>query len=113
MKRDIGTIELIWHAFSIMIYRSLMNARTRLEQPISSVVTNTAPPPSVVMRILDRSGRDAQVVGLGDELVLRIELRDPSTAFAIFARNLYARSSTGESLFLIDNNGLVTPFTLL
>lgn len=85
-----------------------MNARTRLERPIASVVTNTAPPPSVVMRILDRSGRDAQVVSLGDELILRVELKDPTSAFAIFARNLYARSSTGESLFLIDNTGCPT-----
>ncbi|CAG2176614.1 unnamed protein product, partial [Oppiella nova] len=87
---------------------SLQNARTRLEQPITSVVTNTAPPPSVMMRILDRTGNDAQIVGLGDELVLRIELKDPSSAFAVFARNLYARSSNGESLFLIDNTGCPT-----
>jgi hypothetical protein len=85
-----------------------MNARTRLEHPITSIVTNTAPPPAVMMRILDRSGHDAQIVGLGDELVLRIELKDPSSAFAIFARNLYARSSNGESLFLIDNTGCPT-----
>ncbi|RWS25789.1 uncharacterized protein B4U80_03819 [Leptotrombidium deliense] len=84
---------------------SVTNARTSVEHPISSVVTNTAPPPSVVMRILDRSGHDAQIVGLGDELTLKIELRDPATAFAIFARNLYARSSNGESLLLIDNTG--------
>lgn len=85
-----------------------MNARTRLEHPITSVVTNTAPPPAVVMRILDRSGQDAQIVGLGDELTLKLELRDPQSAFAIFARNLYARSSNGESLFLIDNAGCPT-----
>lgn len=84
---------------------SLLNARTRSETPIASVVTNTAPPPSVLMRVLDRTRRDAQVVGLGDEITLSIELRDPSSAFGLFARNLYARSSNGESLFLIDNNG--------
>lgn len=82
-----------------------MNARSRLERPISSVVTNTAPPPSVLMRMVDKTGRDAQIVGLGDELTLRIELRDISTAFAISARNLYARSANGESLFLIDSQG--------
>lgn len=82
--------------------------RSRLELPIAKMVSNTAPPPSVVMRILDRNGRDAQVVGLGDELTLMIELRDPSSAFGIFARNLYARSANGESLFLIDNSGCPT-----
>ena len=61
-----------------------------------------------MMRILDRSGNDAQLVGLGDELVLRIELKDENSAFALFARNLYARSSNGESLFLIDNAGCPT-----
>ena len=76
--------------------------------PVTSVVTNTAPPPSVIMRILDRTGKDAQVVGLGDELTLQIELRDASSAFGLFARNLYARSSNGESLFLLDNTGCPT-----
>ncbi|XP_022243343.1 uncharacterized protein LOC106460834 [Limulus polyphemus] len=75
---------------------------------ISSIVTNTATPPNVAMRILDPSGRDAQVVGLGDELELRIDLMDLATTYAIFARNLYARSSNGESLFLIDSNGCPT-----
>ncbi|RWS11638.1 uncharacterized protein B4U79_13044 [Dinothrombium tinctorium] len=84
---------------------SLMNARTSLEHPISSVVTNTASPPTVIMRILDRSGHDAQIVGLGDELTLKIELKDTATAFALFARNLYAKSSNGESLMLIDSKG--------
>ena len=57
------------------------------------------------MRIVDHSGHDANAVGLGDELTLVIEIRDPESAFGIFARNLYARSSTGESLFLIDDRG--------
>lgn len=72
----------------------------------ATVVANTAAPPSIVMRILDHTGHDAQVVSLGDDLKLRIELKDQKeSAFAMFARNLYARSSNGESLFLIDNQG--------
>lgn len=72
----------------------------------ATLVANTAAPPSIVMRILDASGHDAQVVSLGDDLTLRIELKDQKgSAFAMFARNLYARSSNGESLFLIDNSG--------
>ncbi|GFQ75850.1 uncharacterized protein TNCT_24621 [Trichonephila clavata] len=60
------------------------------------------------MRVLDRTGRDAGVVGLGDELMLRIELRESASNLAIFARNLYARSKNGESLFLIDSTGCPT-----
>ncbi|KAJ6225334.1 hypothetical protein RDWZM_003879 [Blomia tropicalis] len=75
----------------------------------STVVANTAAPPSIMMRILDHTGHDAQVVSLGDDLTLRIELKDQhssqSSTFAMFARNLYARSTNGESLFLIDGNG--------
>ena len=93
---------------SPMLDGSVSAARTRVEPAIPSVVANSAPPPSVIMRILDRSGKDAQVVGLGDELTLQIELRDPSSAFGLFARNLYARSSNGESLFLLDNTGCPT-----
>ncbi|KAH9366370.1 hypothetical protein HPB48_018131 [Haemaphysalis longicornis] len=62
-------------------YSGGLDVTTRHQPTITSVVTNTAPPPNVVMRILDPS------------------------AFAIFARNLYARSSNGESLFLIDSLG--------
>lgn len=85
-----------------------MDERTRLtsEPPVTSLVTNTAAPPSVIMRILDRTQKDATIVGMGDELTLQIELRDPTqSAFGIFARNLYARSTNGESLFLLDNTG--------
>lgn len=79
--------------------------RTGHRPTLSSIVANTAPPPTVGMRIVDQLGQDANAVGLGDELTLVIEIRDPESAFAIFARNLYARSSTGESLFLIDDRG--------
>ncbi|XP_074603612.1 uncharacterized protein LOC141857092 isoform X3 [Brevipalpus obovatus] len=87
---------------------SLQNAKSRLERPIPSFVTNTAPPPVVLMRILDQSESDATLVGLGDELTMKIEMIDPTSAFAITARNLYAKSSSGESLFLIDSRGCPT-----
>lgn len=35
------------------------------------------------MRVLDRSGRDARAVGLGEELTLKIELREPSSEFKL------------------------------
>ena len=70
----------------------------------TNIVTNTAPTPNVRMRIVMRNGQDASVVGLGEELQLRIEI-DPSSAFGIFARNLEARTEYGELLTLIDNIG--------
>ncbi|KAG8201928.1 hypothetical protein JTE90_027405 [Oedothorax gibbosus] len=85
-----------------------LDVTTRFQVPVTAIVTNTAPPPNLVMRVLDRTGRDAGVVGLGDELMLRIELREPASTLAIFARNLYARSKNGESLFLIDSTGCPT-----
>ncbi|XP_071035192.1 uncharacterized protein [Parasteatoda tepidariorum] len=85
-----------------------LDVTTRFQLPVTAIVTNTAPPPNLVMRVLDRTGRDAGVVGLGDELMLRIELREPASNLAIFARNLYARSKNGESLFLIDSTGCPT-----
>uniref|UniRef100_T1JZ41 ZP domain-containing protein n=1 Tax=Tetranychus urticae TaxID=32264 RepID=T1JZ41_TETUR len=87
---------------------SLKTGKSALERPIPSVVTNTAAPPTVVMRILDRTDRDATLVSLGDELTMKIEILDITSAFAISARNLYARSSSGESLYLIDANGCPT-----
>ncbi len=72
--------------------------------PGNNIVTNTAPTPNVRMRIVMRNGQDASVVGLGEELQLRIEI-DPASAFGIFARNLEARTEFGELLTLIDNIG--------
>jgi hypothetical protein len=56
------------------------------------------------MRMFLRNGQDATVVGLGEELQLKIEI-DPSSAFGIFAKNLEARTEYGELLTLIDNIG--------
>ncbi|XP_069693489.1 uncharacterized protein [Periplaneta americana] len=70
----------------------------------TNIVTNTAPTPNVRMRIVTRSSQEASVVGLGEELKLKIEI-DPSSAFGIFVRNLEARTDNGELLTLIDNVG--------
>lgn len=70
----------------------------------TNIYTNTAPTPNVRMRIVMRNGQDASVVGLGEELQLKVEI-DPSSAFGIFARNLEARTEYGELLTLIDNIG--------
>ena len=69
-----------------------------------SVVTNTAPTPSLRMRILSRNGQESRVVGLGELLTLRIEI-DPNSAFGITARNVEARTDNGEVMTLIDATG--------
>ncbi|KAI9559609.1 hypothetical protein GHT06_013614 [Daphnia sinensis] len=75
-----------------------------LRQLGHSVVTNTAPTPSLRMRILSRNGQESRVVGLGELLTLRIEI-DPNSAFGITARNVEARTDNGEVLTLIDATG--------
>lgn len=65
----------------------------------------------VILRILDLNDRDATMINLGDDLVLKIQMQpgdqgqQQASALSIFARNLRARSSNGESLLLIDNDG--------
>ena len=49
-------------------------------------MTNTAPTPGVRMRVVRRLGSNtADVVGLGEDLQLRIEI-DQDSAFGLFAR---------------------------
>ena len=68
-------------------------------------MTNTAPTPGVRMRVVRRLGTStADVVGLGEDLQLRIEI-DQDSAFGLFARNLEARTDNGELLNLIDASG--------
>ena len=56
------------------------------------------------MRVVRNSGSTADVVGLGEDLQLRIEI-DQDSAFGLFARNLEARTDNGELLNLIDSTG--------
>jgi len=84
------------------------SSRTRHDKhQFSSVVSNKAQPPSVLLRILDQSGRDASMINLGDDLTLKIQMQTDgqNSALGIFARNLAARSSNGETLLLIDQEG--------
>lgn len=84
------------------------SSRTRHDkQHFNSIVSNKAAPPSVLLRILDQHGRDASMINLGDDLILRIQMQTDgqNSALGIFARNLAARSSNGESLLLINNEG--------
>ena len=83
-----------------------MNARNNeLDEP-NSIVTNTAAPPTIVMKILDRTGNEANYVNLGDELMLKIEIKERTNSpFGIFARNLFAKSSNNEVLHLLDSDG--------
>jgi len=56
------------------------------------------------MRVVRTTGSTADVVGLGEDLQLRIEI-DQDSAFGLFARNLEARTDNGELLNLIDASG--------
>lgn len=84
------------------------SSRTRHDkQHFNSIVSNKAAPPNVLLRILDQHGRDASMINLGDDLILRIQMQTDgqNSALGIFARNLAARSSNGELLLLINNEG--------
>jgi hypothetical protein len=67
-------------------------------------VTNTAPTPGVRMRVVRSNGETANMVGLGEDLQLRIEI-DQESAFGLFARKLEARTDNGELMNLVDDSG--------
>nr|XP_040567250.1 uncharacterized protein LOC121116996 isoform X1 [Lepeophtheirus salmonis] len=70
----------------------------------TNIVTNTAPTPGVRMRVIRRNGETASMVGLGENLQLRIEI-DRDSAFGLFARKLEAKTDNGELMNLIDEDG--------
>lgn len=70
----------------------------------TNIVTNTAPTPGVRMRVVRKNGETANMVGLGEDLQLRIEI-DQDSAFGLFARRLEARTDNGELMNLIDESG--------
>ena len=70
----------------------------------TNIVTNTAPTPGVRMRVIRKNGETATMVGLGEDLQLRIEI-DQESAFGLFARKLEARTDNGELMNLIDDSG--------
>ena len=56
------------------------------------------------MRVVRGDGQTANMVGLGEDLQLRIEI-DQESAFGLFARKLEARTDNGELMNLIDDSG--------
>ena len=56
------------------------------------------------MRVVRTNGETANMVGLGEDLQLRIEI-DQDSAFGLFARKLEARTDNGELMNLIDDSG--------
>ena len=70
----------------------------------TNIVTNTAPTPGVRMRVIRKNGETATMVGLGEDLQLRIEI-DQESAFGLFARKLEARTDNGELMNLVDDSG--------
>ena len=57
-----------------MIDVEMMYCRVPFQPTGTNVVTNTAPTPGVRMRVVRRTGNTADVVGLGEDLQLRIEI---------------------------------------
>lgn len=80
--------------------------RSPVRQIGHSVVTNTAPTPSLRMRILTKTGQESRIVGLGEILTLKIEI-DATSAFGITARSVEARTDNGEVLTLVDATGYI------
>ena len=56
------------------------------------------------MRVIRKNGETATMVGLGEDLQLRIEI-DQESAFGLFARKLEARTDNGELMNLVDDSG--------
>ena len=56
-----------------------------------SIIRYHSIPKKVRMRVVRNTGSTADVVGLGEDLQLRIEI-DQDSAFGLFARTLEARS---------------------
>ena len=52
----------------------MIDCRVPFQPTGTNVVTNTAPTPGVRMRVVRRTGNTADVVGLGEDLQLRIEI---------------------------------------
>ena len=52
----------------------MIDRRVPFQPTGTNVVTNTAPTPGVRMRVVRRTGNTADVVGLGEDLQLRIEI---------------------------------------
>ena len=56
-------------------YNKMIDCRVPFQPTGTNVVTNTAPTPGVRMRVVRRLGANtADVVGLGEDLQLRIEI---------------------------------------
>ena len=58
----------------IKSYNKMIDCRVPFQPTGTNVVTNTAPTPGVRMRVVRRTGNTADVVGLGEDLQLRIEI---------------------------------------
>ena len=81
-----------------------MYSRVPFQPTGTNIVTNTAPTPGVRMRVVRSNGETANMVGLGEDLQLRIEI-DQESAFGLFARKLEARTDNGELMNLVDDSG--------
>ncbi|KAK4336805.1 hypothetical protein RND71_044027 [Anisodus tanguticus] len=77
-----------------------------VENQGSTVVNASATSPEIRLRITDSSGQDVQGTKLGEQLQLRIELKNEDSALDMQATHLIAMSGhTQQQIALIDHKG--------
>lgn len=80
-----------------------------MEHQGSTVVNASATSPEIRLRITDANGQDVQGTKLGEQLQLRIELKNEDSALDMQATHLMAMSGhTQQQIALIDSNGCPT-----
>lgn len=80
-----------------------------MEHQGSTVINSSATLPDIRLRITDANGQDVQGTKLGEQLQLRIELKNEDSALDMQATHLMAMSGhTQQQIALIDQNGCPT-----
>lgn len=87
---------------------------SHMEHQGSTVVNASATSPEIRLRITDANGQDVQGTKLGEQLQLRIELKNEDSALDMQATHLMAMSGhTQQQIALIDSNGCPTEWVEL
>lgn len=73
-----------------------------------------APSAQPRLRIVDRKGGDVDDAELGDHLTVRIEFSEPTDVYALFAKDLVVRDSSGQyNMTLLDTHGCPTDTSMM
>ena len=100
--------------FCLLNYLNFFEFSSHMEHQGSTVVNASATSPEIRLRITDASGQDVQGTKLGEQLQLRIELKNEDSALDMQATHLMAMSGhTQQQIALIDHNGCPTGNLLL